>query len=336
MRQSSFSEPKVRDDLRTVSVVIVNWNSGDRLLACLDAVAASDMRPNTAIADVIVVDNASSDRSLETALSRHPATRVVGNTTNCGFAAACNLGARTTTSDYLLFLNPDTRAGASSIGAAVECLESKQDQRIGICGVRHVDHDARTTSPASRFPSLRTLLGDVLRLSTVAPRVFPPHLLRPSECERSRPVDQVSGAFFVVRRDLFEALAGFDERFFMYYEEVDLSFRAAQLGWTSWLYADAVCYHEGGASSRAVPANRLLYNVRSRLLFARKHFSPARFIAVAGVSLVIEPPLRVIHAVATDSWASAREVAMAYAALGRWIVRSAITGPHVRTPRVSD
>ena len=109
-------------------------------------------------------------------------------------------------------------------------MQAPEQQDVGICGVRLVDDDGRPTTSAARFPSLRSLFGDATALSRVLPSLFPPHLLSASECDTTRDVDQVIGAFFLIRRHVFEALGGFDERFFVYYEEVDLSLRARQRG----------------------------------------------------------------------------------------------------------
>lgn len=309
----------------TVAVVIVNWNSGDRLSQCVRAVGESRMPPGTAIRQVVVVDNASTDESVVSAVEALPSLSLIQNLSNRGFAAACNQGADHTDAEFLLFLNPDTRPQRDTVGATVAFLGSPQGSGVGICGVRLVDDALETGICGARFPSLRALVGDVLRLNRVAPRAFPPHLLTATECERGGPIDQVTGAFFVIRRSLFSQLGGFDERFFMYYEEVDLSYRASLLGWTSWLLPDALCYHEGGASSRTVPANRLLYNLRSRLQFAHKHFSIAHLACVAVVTLLLEPPLRLSRGLASGSPGAVRNTLSGYGALLGWLARSLLS-----------
>src|SRR5207247_3592833 len=104
-------------------------------------------------------------------------------------------------------------------------------------------------------------------------------------------VDQVIGAYFMVRRPLFEALGGFDERFFVYFEEVDLSLRARQNGWASYFLANARVYHTGQVSSGQVRGERLFYLLRSRTEYARKHWSACKARPLRDLPLPVEPPL---------------------------------------------
>ena len=110
----------------------------------------------------------------------------------------------------------------------------------------------------------------------------------------NRDVDQVIGAFFLIRRTVFEALNGFDERFFVYFEEVDVSYRARQAGWRSVYLATARAFHAGGGTSQQVKAARLFYSLRSRLLYGFKHFSRLRAWALVGVTLLVEPISRLV------------------------------------------
>jgi GT2 family glycosyltransferase len=133
-------------------------------------------------------------------------------------------------------------------------------------------------------------------LSRWAPALFPRHLLGADECRATRDVDQVIGAYFMIRRPLFDALGGFDERFFVYFEEVDLSLRARHAGYRSVYFHDARAYHRGGLSSDQVKAARLYYSLRSRLLYAWKHFSPIQAWFVMAVTFGVEWPARALAA----------------------------------------
>ena len=162
---------------------------------------------------------------------------VLYNDTNRGFAAACNQGAAGTQADYLLFLNPDTRVFPDSLWRPLEFLEQEENGKVGICGVRHVDDSGAFSTSCARFPTLKIFFGQMTGLSRIFPQWFPPHLMPESECLGSRDVDQIIGAFFLVRRALFEALSGFDPRFFVYFEEVDFSLRARHAGFRSYYLA---------------------------------------------------------------------------------------------------
>src|SRR5207245_5442374 len=126
----------------------------------------------------------------------------------------------------------------------------------------------------ARFPTPRRFLSSILGLDRALPAMFPPHFMVEWNHEESQEVDQVMGAFFLVRRSVFEALGGFDERFFVYFEEVDFSLRARKLGWRTFYLSVAQAYHLGsGLVTKPAQAARLFYSLRSRILYAYKHFN---------------------------------------------------------------
>lgn len=134
----------------------------------------------------------------------------------------------------------------------------------------------------------------------------------------SRRVDQVIGAYFLIRRSLFEAQRGFDERFFVYFEEVDLAYRCAEAGWQSWYLATAQAFHAGGGASDQVKAHRLFYGLRSRLQYAAKHFSIGGRIGVQMATWLLEPFARGARAVARFDYEGLREIIRAYSWLLSW------------------
>ncbi len=133
----------------------------------------------------------------------------------------------------------------------------------------------------------------------------------------SRDVDQVIGAFFVVRRALFEELHGFDERFFVYFEEVDFSLRAGARGFRSHFLATASAFHAGGGCSNQVKARRLTYNLRSRIEYALKHFPGGSAVALVLGTLLVEPLTRMVTALLRRSPDDFRETLQAYRELWR-------------------
>ena len=234
----------------SLDIIIVNWNTGTLLGDCLGSI--SQVRTaGFRLERVVVVDNNSADGSADRleGLSGQPIS-VLRNNVNQGFAAACNQGAAGTQADYLLFLNPDTRVFSDSLWRPLEFLEQKQNSQFGICGVRHVDDSGAFSTSCARFPTLRIFFGQMTGLSMLFPTWFPSHLMLESECLENREVDQIIGAFFLVRRSLFEVLGGFDPRFFVYFEEVDFSLRARQEGFRSYYLAATTVYHKGGGSSQ--------------------------------------------------------------------------------------
>jgi len=293
----------------SIAILIVNWNTGDALRACLQSIA--DGAAGVTVAGVVVVDNASTDNSLALAQTVPLSVEVVRNADNRGFGAACNQGAAGSQADYLLFLNPDTRLERDTLRNTVAFLDAEAQRDVGICGIRLEGDDGHATTSAARFPSPRVIFGQATGLARWLPGLFPRHLLTAEECTVTRDVDQVIGAYFVMRRSLFETLQGFDERFFVYFEEVDLSLRARHAGYRSVFFHGARAYHKGGLSSDQVKAARLFYSLRGRLLYATKHFTGPRAWAVMAITFGVEWPARLAKAALTGGTAVS-ETAAAY------------------------
>ena len=298
-----------------LDIIIVNWNTGALLRDCLASI--SQARTGAVrLERVVVIDNNSADGSGDGLEGpSEPLVSVLRNEANRGFAAACNQGAAGTQADYLLFLNPDTRLFPDSLWRPLEFLEKEENAKVGICGVRHVDDSGAFSTSCARFPTLRIFFGQMTGLSRLLPRWFPSHLMLESECLESQEVDQIIGAFFLVRRSLFEALGGFDPRFFVYFEEVDFSLRARQAGFRSYYLATTAAYHKGGGSSQQAKAARLFYSLRSRLRYGFKHYSFLEAFALVTLTLTVEMAARLLAALGSMSVSKFTETVQGYSAL---------------------
>lgn len=299
----------------SLRIVIVNWNSGHRLRDCLDALGNARIE-GFQLLGVTVVDNDSSDGSFDDLPEVSFDLDLVANAGNAGFAAACNQGAMGD-EDYLLFLNPDTRISPDALGLTIDFMQRKENSGIGICGARMTSAGGQLINSCSRFPTPAIFFGKASGLCRIAPGLFPTHLMTPQELDRSRPVDQVIGAYFMVRGQLFRELGGFDERFFVYFEEVDFSLRAARAGFSSYFLREAIVYHDGGACAGTDPASRLFYSLRSRLLFGNKHFTPAGLAALTATTFAVELPARLVSALMRRSASDAAATAQGYGMLLR-------------------
>jgi GT2 family glycosyltransferase len=221
-----------------VSVVVVNWNAGAALERCLESLAA-DVAGG---AEVVLVDNASTDGSTAHATAAWPGLRVVSSGTNLGFARGANAGAAVAHGDVLVFVNPDARLAPGSLGALVEALGAQPGAaRFGVVGHLLLD----------------TTLGRLVERRRGA----------------VREVDWVYGTFMAVRRTVFEALGGFDGTYFLYGEDLDLCHRARERGWRTIHVpaAEAVHARNVSASARfglareaAVAAGELRFYARRR------------------------------------------------------------------------
>lgn len=292
-------------------VIIVNWNSGEQLRECVDSLLGSE---GALLQRIIIIDNGSSDGSLERVGEARPVT-VIRAGENLGFARACNIGVEHASADYILLLNPDTRVYAGSIGAAVAFLEQPSSQQVGIVGVQTIDEHGQVHRSCARFPRPLSFLAHSFGLSALWPSAFPDHFMRDWLHDEDREVDHVIGAYFLVRRALWQQLGGMDERFFVYLEDLDFSLRARRSGWRTWFLARARIYHKGGGTSEQIRARRLFYSLRSRLLYAGKHFSRLGFAAVAAATLLVEPITRCVLCVARRQWSGLTETSRAYASL---------------------
>jgi GT2 family glycosyltransferase len=262
---------------------------------------------------VVIVDNGSADNSAADLLLTCAPLRLIRNERNRGFAAACNQGAADLDADLILFLNPDTRLFGDSLAVPLVHLADPVHASTGIAGIQIVDEAGRVARSCARFPTVSHFACQALALDRLLPRLG--HAMREWDHADSRVVDQVIGAFFLIRRTLFEQLGGFDERFFVYFEEVDLSLRAHQAGWRSMYFADARVFHKGGGTSDQIKARRLFYSLRSRLAFGRKHFGLVRRGALLLVTVALEPLSRVVHLVLSGRWGELGDVVQAYALL---------------------
>lgn len=278
-------------DRPSIHVVIVNWNSGTQLEECLQSFEAV-ANDQVSLTRVTVVDNASVDGSAETLRAALPLV-VIRNPDNRGFAAACNLGAASSTAEFLLFLNPDTRLMPGSLEVPARYLSSREHENVGILGIQLVDGNGHVARNTARAPSACSMIGNTLGLDRVLPAIFPPHFVTEWAHDETRTVDQVMGAFFFVRRSVFEALGGFDERFFVYYEDLDFAARARERGWSSVYLADAKAFHRGQGTSEGVADRRLFYFARSRMLYARKHLGATTALLVTVTTLLLEPIARI-------------------------------------------
>jgi N-acetylglucosaminyl-diphospho-decaprenol L-rhamnosyltransferase len=283
-------------DKMRVRLILVNWNGGDKLAEAVEA-ARKSLAVAGVVAEIVVVDNGSADVSLEWSRGQAYEGRLtlVELGKNTGFGHACNVGAKGFAGDYLLFLNPDTRVEPSSIGDAIAAMEADHTATIGIVGIKNVGDDGRTLRTCARFPSPLNFLSDALGIAPLAPHIFPGIHLRDFDHEISAFVDHVIGAFYFVRSDLFFKLNGFDERFFVYLEDLDFSVRAAREGYRCYFLAKATMYHKGGGVSEKVKDLRLFYSLRSRILYGFKHFDWVSAWLVTVATLCVEPWPRLLR-----------------------------------------
>lgn len=254
-----------------LSVIIVNYRVRYFLELCLHSVqrALAAIGPS----EIIVVDNASADGSIEALQSLFPAVRFVENHENVGFARANNQALRLAGGEYILFLNPDTVVPEDF---ATRCLEfMRSDPRVGALGVRMIDGSGRFLPESRRgFPSPWVAFTKLAGLSALFPRsrVFAGYYLGGLPPDRAHPAPVLSGACMLVRRSILGEVGGFDERFFMYAEDIDLSYRIEKAGYVNFYFPGTTIVHfKGESTQKDIRYIRLFYKAMSQ--FRRKHFN---------------------------------------------------------------
>jgi GT2 family glycosyltransferase len=278
-----------------IDIVIVNWNTGLFLKNCVKSILQSRC---ILVKNIIIVDNNSDDKSIYS-IPRNKNIKLIKNKTNVGFGRACNIGAKYSNQKYLLFLNPDTKIYKNTLNLVFQFMEKTKNKEIGICGVKMVKAKQKVEKSCSRFPTGLNLLLKSLGLDLILKKKS--MLMREFNHLESRTVDQVIGAFFFIRKKIFKKLKGFDENFFLYMEEVDLSYRCFLLGYNSFYLSKASCFHAGGVSSSKNMNIRLFNNLKSRYLYSKKHFNFADQLLVL-VSFFVEYILRSIISLRNKSY----------------------------------
>lgn len=303
-----------------VDVVIVSWNSKAFISECIESVLSSHAEKYR-IGRTLIVDNASADGSADWVADRFgDAVTVVRNARNEGFGAACNLGASLGHAKYVLFLNPDAELGQRSVEHAVCFLDDPRNAQVGACGVRLVDRAGVSARSCARRPTARMFLATALGLHRLLDSPAWTYVMADFDHETDQFVDHVIGAMYLVRRPLFERLGGFDPRFFVYLEDLDLSMRIRDSGSSIAFLAQEPVFHEGGGASKAVLDKRLFYSLDSRLRYAAKHFSMGGAALVWCATLFAEPLIRVGVAVVLGRVSEIAHTSRAY----RWLFASVL------------
>jgi GT2 family glycosyltransferase/glycosyltransferase involved in cell wall biosynthesis len=256
-----------------VSVVIVNYKGADDTIACLDGLAALDWPAERL--EVVVVDNASGDGSVERIRAAHPGVTVLALDTNTGFAGGCNRGVAAATGQYVAFINNDARPDPHWLTAALRELDDHPE--VACVASKVLDWEGRTVDFVDAALSV---YGHGFKL----------HVGEPAEGRFDEPRDVLfaTGAAMVVRRGVFDSAGGFDERYFMFFEDVDLGWRLWLLGWKVRYVPASLVYHRHHASMAKFKSWREHYLLERNALFTvYKNYDDANLARVLPASLLL-------------------------------------------------
>lgn len=273
-----------------LSIVVVNWNTRGLLAQCLQSVY--DTVSNLDF-EIIIVDNASVDGSVEMVRRDFPQVQIIANAENVGFARANNQALAHCQARYVLLLNSDAQALPGSLDKAVRFMD--EHPSAGIAGVRLLNADGTFQASYTPFP---TFWREFLILSGLGRLLIRPTF--PSYGSRiekgaQRIKGYLEGAYLMARRQAVEQIGGLDERIFMYAEDVDWCRRFHQAGWEVWYLPQAPIVHYGGKSSKKRQGRMEAELYRSRVYFFRKHYSQAATFCLKVLIYAMTLPKMLIH-----------------------------------------
>jgi GT2 family glycosyltransferase len=252
-----------------LTIAIVNHNSRDLMISCLQSIMQAETQ---AKCEIVVVDNNSKDNSVDAVRTLFPFVRLLESKQNLGFSHAVNIAFSHTTTKYLLVLNPDIEVSRDSIEKLVEYMESQP--KVGLCAPKLVNPDRTLQYSCRRYYTLTVL---VLR-RTILGSLFPDHdalrnhLMMDWDHSTAREVEWVLGAALMLRREAIPGGRVMDERFFLYFEDVDLCLRLRKSGWKVIYYPEAVMVHHHQRTSARPIWNRAKFeHLKSWIKFSWKH-----------------------------------------------------------------
>ena len=262
-----------------VAIVIVSYNSAGHIGACLDSVFA---QRRSVTQQVIVVDNGSRDNTVEFIRANYPEVELLVPGSNLGFAAGVNLGAKHADAEFVLLLNPDTVVLNHAVDVVVEF--ARKHPKNGLYGGRTLKPDGQL-EPSSCWgqPTLWTMAMFAFGLTTVFPRSrwLDPESLGDWQRDTVKEVGVITGCFLLAPKDVWDALGGMDERYFMYGEDVDFAMRARKRGHRPVICPEAELVHEVGQCSET-PVHKTLLLYRGKASLVRTHWSgPAKWLGLA-------------------------------------------------------
>lgn len=260
-----------------LSIVIVNYNVSHFLEQCLNAVQKATEKIQ---AEIWVVDNASSDGSVKMVKQNFPEVNVIANSNNVGFSKANNQAIEQSSGEYVLLLNPDTVVKEDTFEKCVAFMDAHP--KAGALGIKMIDGKGNFLPESKRsLPTPKVAFYKIFGLSSLFPKskTFGRYHLGHLSKDENHEVEILSGAYMFMRKSVLGEVGVLDETYFMYGEDIDLSFRITQAGYKNYYFSDSSIIHYKGESTKKGSINYVMVFYRAMIIFAKKHFSAqyARF-----------------------------------------------------------
>jgi len=259
----------VSDDRPDLTICIVSWNTREYLLRCLESIREA---PDLATREVIVVDNASQDGTVEAVTAAHPEVKLVQNAENVGYAAGNNEAIRRASGRHILLLNPDIVVHPGSLDALLDVLRRRRE--AGAVAPRLILPDGTVQASCRTFPTPDVILWEALGLSRLfsRSRVFGKYRMTWWDYDDERRVEQPMASALLIRGETIDQVGPMDEGFPIFFNDVDLCMRIHEAGWEIWFTPEASMDHVGGASTSQAPRRMIIESHRSFVRFYRKHY----------------------------------------------------------------
>ncbi len=299
-----------------ISVIIVNYNVAAFLEQCLNSVknAISEID-----AEVFVVDNDSADNSCAMVKQKFPFVKLTQNTDNRGFSKANNQAIKIAQGEYILLLNPDTIIEEGTLFKTIQFMDNHPD--AGGLGAKMIDGNGKYLPESKR--GIPTPLVAFYKISGLS-KLFPhsaklnQYHLGHLDREKTQIVDVLSGAFMLIRRSVLDKIGLLDEDYFMYGEDIDMSYRITQAGYHNYYFAETTIIHFKGESTRKGSLNYVIMFYRAMYVFAKKQLTPSyskNFCYLINLAIVMRASLSVLKRIITRLWLPAFDLISLYFAL---------------------
>ncbi|MDT0620508.1 glycosyltransferase family 2 protein [Croceitalea vernalis] len=267
-----------------IDIIIVNFYSEELIETCVKSIQNSDFENY----NIIIVDNGSDTEILSNLTNDR--IKVLTNNENKGFGHACNSGARESESEIILFLNPDTQVNKDTLKNTISFLTNRSE--IAVMGCQQTDGQGSIHKTCARFVTRKNYFVKTLKLNKLSKNIFKSYRMVDWDHKTSREVNHVMGSFYAIKRSLFNELSGFDEDYFVYYEDLDLSKRVYNAGGKIYFNSEIKIYHETGGTSKNIKAQRLFYSLDALLTYSSKHLKNSSYIPIYCSVLFLEPIFR--------------------------------------------
>ena len=290
-----------------LSIVIVNWNTKDLLMACLDSLSKQQITYKT---EIIVVDNASSDGSAEIVNKNYQHVKLIRNDMNLGFGKANNIGMKQSHGRYICLLNSDVVVLPGCIESLIKFMD--QNKSIGISSPKILSPDMIMQSTCRKLPSLWNNICETLYLNRLFPKsnlLSGEHMTFFDHATISK-VEGLAGCCLMIRKAALDQAGLFDERFFIYFEETDLCKRFRLAGWDIVYFPDAAIIHHHAGSSSKDPVRFNIEFIKSQMQYWKKNHSKAAVIIFMFILLIHHGTRLILRSISYIFTAPAKRIQM--------------------------